>query len=166
MIRRAFLGLGGNIGDPRAQMSAALRILSQHRSLRVLSVSRLYRTAPWGVTDQPEFLNACAAIETNLGPHDILALCLDAEKQLHRIRTERWGPRTIDIDLIHMDGVRLNEAELTLPHPRATERAFVMRPLADIDPDLEFECRTVSAHLRDLPTEGLVVADENPDWWR
>lgn len=133
---RAFLGLGGNIGDPAAAMAAALRALDAHDAVSVAAVSSLYRTPPWGVTDQPDFLNAVAAVDTALTARHLLDLCLDVERGLKRIRAQRWGPRVIDIDILLFGNERIEEAGLQVPHPRMGERAFVLAPLAEIAPEL------------------------------
>ncbi|MEZ0004442.1 2-amino-4-hydroxy-6-hydroxymethyldihydropteridine diphosphokinase [Sinorhizobium fredii] len=164
--RRATLGLGGNIGDPRRAMADALRALDAQPDCRVTAVSRLYRTPPWGKTDQNWFFNACAAVETTRDPEALLATCLEIEQTLKRIRTERWGPRTIDIDLLTFDGVILVNDRLQLPHPRMTERGFVLMPLADIAAGLEVAGKTVGEWLVDADVAGIEVADETADWWR
>lgn len=164
--RRATLGLGGNIGDPVAAMALALRRLDARADCRVTAVSRLYRTPPWGKIDQADFYNACAAIETTLSPLRLLEACLEIERDMKRIRTERWGPRTIDIDVLTFDGLEIAEDALTVPHPRMTERAFVLMPLADIAGDLKVKGRAVSDWLAATGAEGIVVANENRAWWR
>ncbi|WP_454286703.1 2-amino-4-hydroxy-6-hydroxymethyldihydropteridine diphosphokinase [Rhizobium arsenicireducens] len=164
--RRATLGLGGNIGDPVAAMALALRRLDARADCRVTAVSRLYRTPPWGKIDQADFYNACATIETTLSPLRLLEACLEIERDMKRIRTERWGPRTIDIDVLTFDGLEIAEDALTVPHPRMTERAFVLMPLADIAGDLKVKGRAVSDWLAATGAEGIVVANENRAWWR
>lgn len=164
-FRKAWLGLGGNIGDPVHSMSEALKALDSHPDCRVLAVSRLYRTPPWGKTDQDWFFNACAAIETRLAPLELLELCLATERSLKRIRAERWGPRTIDIDVLAMDGVTLDDERLTLPHPRMAERAFVLVPLCDIAPDGIIAGRTVADRARSVDKEGIEVVSEDGTWW-
>ncbi|NML73352.1 2-amino-4-hydroxy-6-hydroxymethyldihydropteridine diphosphokinase [Rhizobium sp. S-51] len=164
--RPATLGLGGNIGDPVAAMARALRRLDERDDCRIVSVSRLYRTPPWGKTDQADFYNACAAIETRLAPLVLLETCLDIERDMKRVRIERWGPRTIDIDILTYDGLAIDEELLKVPHPRMTERAFVLMPLADIDGDIRVKGRTVSAWLAESDRAGIEVANESRDWWR
>ncbi|WP_026783172.1 2-amino-4-hydroxy-6-hydroxymethyldihydropteridine diphosphokinase [Pleomorphomonas koreensis] len=134
-MAKAALSLGGNIGDARATIAAALKEL-EAAGVHVVARSSDYRTRPWGKTDQPDFTNVSAVVETALAPLDLLATCLDVERRLGRIRHERWGPRLIDIDLIAYDGVRMDTPELTLPHRHAHERGFVLIPLAEIAPDL------------------------------
>lgn len=164
--RPATLGLGGNIGDPVAAMGLALRRLDARGDCRVTAVSRLYRTPPWGKTDQADFFNACAAIETTLSPLKLLETCLDIERDMKRVRNERWGPRTIDIDVLTYDGLEIDEQALTVPHPRMTERAFVLMPLADIAGDLKVKGRAVADWLSMNSAEGIVVANQNRAWWR
>lgn len=162
----ATLGLGGNIGDPVAAMAEALRRLDQHPDCRVTAVSRLYRTPPWGKTDQADFYNACAGVETRLEPQELLATCLEIERTMKRVRVERWGPRTIDIDILTFADRTIDAEHLKIPHPRMTERAFVLMPLCDIDPDLSVRGRSVAAWLSAADREGIAVANENRAWWR
>lgn len=164
--RRATLGLGGNIGNPRRAMAEALGALDARSDCRVTAVSRLYRTPPWGKTDQDWFFNACAEVETTLDPESLLATCLEIERLMKRVREERWGPRTIDIDLLTFEGASAAGERLQLPHPRMTERGFVLMPLADFAADLEVQGRTVGEWLRDADVGGIEIADENANWWR
>lgn len=129
---RAYVGAGANLGDPAANVERALTALGE---LGVLTgSSSLYRTRPWGKTDQPDFVNAAAMLETDLEPRALLAALKDLERRLGRTETERWGPRLIDLDLLAYDEVELDEPGLRLPHPRLRERAFVLVPLAEIEP--------------------------------
>ena len=132
----AALSLGGNTGDVAAAFAAALKALDASRQVRVLRASSVWRTPPWGKIDQPDFLNMAALVETSLTPQDLLAFCLTLERAAGRERRERWGPRTLDIDIISYDDARIDEPDLTIPHPRAHERAFVLVPLAEIAPDI------------------------------
>lgn len=132
----AYVALGGNLGDPRQQLLDALDALARLPGTRLLRRSRLYRTPPWGVLEQPPFVNAAALLDTDLTPHGLLAALLAIEQRAGRVRAERNGPRTLDLDLLHMDGVQSADASLILPHPRIAERAFVLLPLADLAPDL------------------------------
>ena len=133
----AFLALGGNVGDVRSTFDRAIALLCDDAAVRLLARSSDYRTPPWGVTDQPAFVNAAIAVETTLSPHELLSRALDVERALgrDRARERRWGPRAIDIDILAYDDVELHDAALTLPHPRLFERAFVLAPLAEIAPD-------------------------------
>jgi 2-amino-4-hydroxy-6-hydroxymethyldihydropteridine diphosphokinase len=132
----------------------------------VAAVSRLYRTPPWGKTDQSHFFNSCAAVETRLAPEALLDLCLSIEREMKRERIERWGPRTLDIDVLTYEGVEQDAPRLELPHPRMTERGFVLMPLADIAPELMVKGRAVADWLVSADIAGIEIADESRDWWR
>jgi 2-amino-4-hydroxy-6-hydroxymethyldihydropteridine diphosphokinase len=134
---RAFIGLGSNQGDGPEQINKALLELAGNKTLRVMRVSSLYRTAPWGHQAQPDFTNAVAEIETRLTPLELLSLLLQTEQQLGRIRTGvRWGPRGIDLDLLCCDENQIHTAEIHLPHPRMQQRAFVLVPLLELEPEI------------------------------
>ena len=133
-MTRAYVGVGANLGDRRATIRAALAALPE-----VIAVSELRETAPVGVVDQPPFLNGAAALETELSPRELLDLLLAVERRLgreRRERRERWGPRTIDLDLLLYGDEAVDEPGLTVPHPRLHERRFALEPLLDLDPDL------------------------------
>jgi 2-amino-4-hydroxy-6-hydroxymethyldihydropteridine diphosphokinase len=132
----AYVGLGANIGPREVTLLRAVDLLSEADGLDVLGVSRFRETDPVGVVDQPPFLNGAARIETSLGPRELLALLLEIERSLGRVREERWGPRTIDLDLLVYGDRILDEPGLRVPHPRLPERRFVLEPLAELDPDL------------------------------
>ena len=163
---RVFLGLGGNLGDPQASMAAALRILDADAGTRVVTVSSLYRTPPWGKTDQPDFLNAAAEIATTHETRALLALCLDAERALKRERRERWGPRIVDIDILVFGNRLIREPGLEIPHPRIFERAFVIVPLAEIAPGLRILGSLIADELKAMDTTGIVQQPSGRDWWR
>ena len=130
-MTRVYVAVGANLGDREATIRAALAALPD-----VVAVSELRETAPVGVIDQPPFLNGAAALETELSPRELLDVLLEVERRLGRERRERWGPRTIDLDLLlHGDDV-VDEPGLTVPHPRLHERRFALEPLLDLDPDL------------------------------
>lgn len=158
-MTRAFVGLGGNLGDTQAYLRQALDALARLPRTRLLAQSRSYRTPPWGLREQPAFLNAAAMLDTTLAPHELLDALLDIERAAGRERKgERWGPRTLDLDLLHIDGVRLHDDRLTLPHPRIAERAFVLLPLAELAPDLELPGQgRVDALLVTADTSGCTV---------
>jgi 2-amino-4-hydroxy-6-hydroxymethyldihydropteridine diphosphokinase len=160
-----YLSLGGNLGDPARSMGAALRMLDADESMRVVVVSSLYRTPPWGKLDQPDFLNAAAEISTVLAPHALLDLCLDVERRLKRVREERWGPRLIDIDILVFGDRIIHETGLEVPHPRMLERAFVLAPLAEIAPDLTVDGRSVVERLAALDSAGIERLPSGRDWW-
>jgi dihydropteroate synthase len=133
---RVVLALGGNVGDKVASLRRALRAIAAEPGIELAAVSRLYRTAPWGKTDQDWFVNACALGRTSLMPEALLERVKSLEVELGRAPTERWGPRVIDIDLIAYDDLALKTEQLTLPHPELFNRPFVLAPLAEIAPDL------------------------------
>jgi 2-amino-4-hydroxy-6-hydroxymethyldihydropteridine diphosphokinase len=129
---RALLGLGANLGDPVATLNAAKARLADLG--RVTAASALYRTPPWGVLDQPPFVNAALALDTHLDPDALLAALQVLERDLGRVASVRYGPRAIDLDILDVDGVRRDDPHLTIPHPRLFERAFALVPLAEIEP--------------------------------
>jgi 2-amino-4-hydroxy-6-hydroxymethyldihydropteridine diphosphokinase len=153
----ALLALGGNVGDVRATFDRAVVMLCDRSEMRLIARSSDYRTPPWGVTDQPAFVNCCLHIDTALTPHALLAHVQTVETALGRDRAKerRWGPRTIDVDLIAYDDVRCAEPDLTLPHPRVLERAFVLVPLAEIAPDRLINGVTVADALARLDARGI-----------
>ena len=162
----ACLGLGGNLGDPQAAMASLLHALDAHEACMVTAVSGLYRTPPWGVTDQPDFLNCCVAVSTSLTPRALLALCLSLERDLKRVRDRRWGPRTIDADILLYGNQTIAEEGLTIPHPRMAERAFVLVPLGEIAPDAVLDGLTIAQRARAIGTDGMVRLDVPGNWWR
>ena len=162
----AYLSLGGNLGDPAASMGAALRMLDADPQTTVVSVSSLYRTPPWGKTDQPDFLNAAAEVSTGLSPRGLLDLCLEAERKLKRVREERWGPRLIDIDILVFGDRSVHERGLDVPHPRMLERAFVLVPFAEIAPDFSVDGKRLSDHLTATDTAGIEWLASGRDWWK
>lgn len=133
----ALLALGGNVGDVRATLDRAVELLCDGTDTRLRKRSSHYLTPPWGVTDQPDFVNMCISVDTALSPRALLERMQQVERELGRNRKSevRWGPRRIDIDLLAYDELTLDEPELTLPHPRIFERAFVLVPLAEIAAD-------------------------------
>lgn len=135
--KKVWLGFGGNIGDVPHNMALALKKLVDSGDNKLLDVASLYKTPPWGKIDQPWFYNSCAVLLTKLDPHGFLDLCLKVELDLKRERVERWGPRTIDLDVLSFEGIDDFQSDrLTVPHPRMHERCFVLLPLAEIAPDL------------------------------
>lgn len=130
----AYLGLGANLGDREANLCGAVELLAATPGLRVRRVSSVYETEPVGPREQPWFLNQVVEVETGLSPRALLARALEIEAALGRARRERWGPRTIDIDILLYDDLVLEAPELTLPHPRLTHRAFSLVPLAELVP--------------------------------
>ncbi|MBN9242706.1 MAG: 2-amino-4-hydroxy-6-hydroxymethyldihydropteridine diphosphokinase [Mesorhizobium sp.] len=162
----AYLSLGGNLGDPAASMSAALAMLDDDPATKVAAVSSLYRTPPWGKTDQPDFLNAAAELSTALSARALLDLCLEAEHRLKRVRGERWGPRLIDLDILMFGDSEIHEPGLDLPHPRMLERAFVLAPLAEIAPALVLEGVSAADRLASADKAGIERLPSGRDWWQ
>jgi 2-amino-4-hydroxy-6-hydroxymethyldihydropteridine diphosphokinase len=134
-MAQAWLSLGANIGDPPAQLAEAIRQLDAHLHIAVTAQSSVIRTKAWGKTDQPDFANMAATVETDLPPIDLLHACLDIERDMGRVRHEVWGPRLIDIDLIAYERVEMDTTKLILPHRFAHERDFVLEPLGEISPE-------------------------------
>lgn len=132
-MQTIYLGLGTNLGDRTANLQAALNGLAEE--LVITAVSPIYQTPPWGVTDQPDFLNLCLAAKTDLPPVELLAFVKNLEVELGRQPAKRWGPRLIDIDILFYANQLVETENMIIPHPRLAERAFVLRPLADIAPD-------------------------------
>lgn len=128
----AYIGLGSNLGDRLGYLQAAVLRLHAHEGIRVARCSSVYETAPVGFTDQPPFLNMAIEVETTLPPLELLGVMLEAERALGRVRTVRWGPRTIDLDLLVYGDVAMRTGRLELPHPRMAERAFVLVPLLEL----------------------------------
>lgn len=133
----AYIALGANLGDREGTLIAALNRLNDHDAITVVRCSKVYETEPVGYLDQPQFLNMAAALRTTLTPVSLLEVMLEIETQLGRTRDIRFGPRTVDLDLLWVEGQRFDTAYLTLPHPRMLERAFVLFPLSDIVPQNE-----------------------------
>lgn len=161
---RVFVGLGGNIGDPEIAMSAALKAFAASPDIDIVGVSSLYRTPPWGNLDQPDFLNAVAELRCKLSPHDLMNLCLEIEQNLKRSRGEKWGPRTIDLDIVAFGERTIDEPGLTVPHPRLHERAFVLMPMAEIAPDFEIGGLRVRDLQRAVDTDGLDIESRGESW--
>jgi 2-amino-4-hydroxy-6-hydroxymethyldihydropteridine diphosphokinase len=133
--RRAYLGIGSNLGDRLAHLQRAVDGLAA-AGVHVVAVSAVYETEPVGGPEQPEYLNAVVAVETAASPRALLVMGQDLERAAGRVRTERWGPRTLDVDVLLVDGEEVDEPDLQVPHPRMQERGFVMAPLGDVAPGL------------------------------
>ena len=156
-MTEALLALGGNVGDSRAILDRAVTLLCEGKVVRLTARSADYLTPPWGFKYQAPFINLCIAVETTLGPRDLLARAQAIELQLGRDRAheKRWGPRTADIDIIAYGDLDVAELGLTVPHPRLFERAFVLRPLAEIAPDRVISGRKVRDALAAVDTAGI-----------
>lgn len=173
-MTRAALGLGANLGDAREALRGAIGGLVAHPGIRVEAVSGLWRTAAVGGPEQPDYLNAVVLVDTDLAPTDLLAVVHDLERAGGRERDIRWGPRTLDVDVLDVEAVRSADPTLTLPHPRAHERAFVLAPWAQVDPDWILHPATGKpAPVRDwlgsvverAPDQAVELVDPG-EWWR
>ena len=153
----ALIALGGNVGDVRATFNKAISNICGMTQGALLARSSDYTTPPWGKEEQARFVNACIEIDTGLDPHALLFTLHKIEKKFGRDRAQetRWGPRTLDLDLIAYDDVSIQKPELTLPHPRLFERAFVLVPLAEIAPERIIAGRRVAAALAELSSAGI-----------
>jgi len=156
-MSEALLALGGNVGNSRVILDRAVAMMCDGQEVRLLARSADYLTPPWGFKYQAPFINLCIAVETTLSPRDLLARAQEVELQLGRDRAheKRWGPRTADIDIIAYGDVEMDELGLTLPHPRLFERAFVLRPLAEIAPDRVIAGQKVRDALAKVDTAGI-----------
>ena len=157
------LGLGSNMGDREKNLEAALRLLEEGRSISIDQISAIYETAPFGVTDQADFLNMVAEITTQLSPFQLLDKCLAVETLLGRIRTRPWGPRVIDLDLLVYDDIQLNEVALQLPHPGIFQRAFVLIPILDIVPQ---DMRIAGKPASNLEENLALLANQKLHLWK
>lgn len=156
-MTEAYIALGSNLGNARGHVLGAFDALARLPGTQLLAHSPLYLTPPWGMLEQPPFVNAVARIGTTLSPHALLDALLAVERAAGRVRDgERWGPRTLDLDILHMDGVEVDDDRLSLPHPRIRDRAFVLLPLNDLAPDLELPGQgRVADLLAIMDTAGL-----------
>lgn len=153
--REIAFGLGGNIGDAAGAIRAAFAHLAASPLTEGLVLSPLWRTPPWGKTDQDWFVNAVAVGQSPADPQALLALALGIEATMGRVRAERWGPRRIDIDLLYVGDLHIETADLTLPHPRMGERGFVIAPLADLRPDRMIDGRTARDRAGDFTADRM-----------
>lgn len=152
-MNKAYLGLGTNIGDRVDFMNQAIKILDSEKDIIITKRSKLYETKAWGYTNQDDFLNMCIEIETNLNPKELLKKCQNVEKNLNRERKIRWGPRTIDVDILFFNDIILQEENLEIPHPRIGERAFVLIPLIDLNEKLKINEISITKYLESLTAE-------------
>lgn len=156
-MHEALLGFGGNVGDVRANLNEAVALLADGKDIVLRSTSSHYRTPPWGVLEQPPFINLAVVVETTLSPRDLLKRAMNVESAFDRdrYREKRWGPRTVDVDLLAYDDLVLNEPGLILPHPRLFERAFVLVPLNEIIPGRVIAGRNIKEMLAALDDRGI-----------
>lgn len=154
-MAKAYLGLGSNIGNKREYIDAALQLLREHKDIQVTDRSSYYETDPVGYLDQDSFLNIVAAIETSLEPMSLLFYCNEIEQKLKRKREIRWGPRTIDVDILLYENYTSQDEHLTIPHPRMCERSFVMIPLYEIAKDIRIFGHSIGDIVEKLGQEGI-----------
>jgi 2-amino-4-hydroxy-6-hydroxymethyldihydropteridine diphosphokinase len=156
-LAQAYLALGGNVGNSRAILDRAVSLLCDGTQVRLTARSSDYSTPPWGFKYQPPFVNLCIAVETTLGPRELLARAQEVELKLGRDRAheKRWGPRTADIDIVAYDDLTLDEPGLILPHPRLFERAFVLLPLAEIAGERVIAEQKLSEALAKVDSSGI-----------
>ena len=147
-------------------MRKALDRLQAQPDLDIIKISSLYKTPPWGIEDQDWFVNACVEVVCIMSPHQLLEQCLAVEKHLKRKRTLRWGPRTIDIDVLTYDNYISDETKLTVPHPRMLERAFVLVPLAEIAPELMVSGHSVQHWLEGVERSEIEKLKTDEPWWK
>ena len=159
-VHTAYLALGSNLENPFSQVKQAVSTIAAHQDMALVTVSSAYKTPPWGITDQPDFINAMVSITTTLSPTQLLQACKKIESDQRRVKTFRWGPRIIDVDIIHIEGVSLNSEELTIPHPRFHERAFVLLPFVEIAPNIKIGDRILTEIIKDFSINNQSSIDE------
>ncbi|WP_324785570.1 2-amino-4-hydroxy-6-hydroxymethyldihydropteridine diphosphokinase [Streptomyces sp. H51] len=161
--KRAVISLGSNLGNRLETLQGAVDALEDTPGVRVKAVSPVYETEPWGVEpgSQPSYFNAVVVLKTTLPPSSLLERAHAVEEAFHRVRDERWGARTLDVDIVAYDGVLSDDPHLTLPHPRAHERAFVLAPWHDVEPDAQLPGRGTVAGLLDAVTREGVAPRED-----
>lgn len=159
-MNKAYLGLGTNMGDKQAYLKEACKIISDNTNINIVKISKVYKTKAWGYTNQDDFLNICIEVDTNLSPEELLEVCHEVENKLNRVRVIRWGPRTIDVDILFFNNIISTDENLILPHPRIKERAFVLIPLMDLNKELAIDNKTISYYLSNLEKEELKQVEE------
>lgn len=152
-MNKAYLGLGTNMGEREIYLSSAVKLLDNYENIVVTNKSKIYETKAWGYTDQADFLNMCIEIKTSLNEYELLKVCQEVELKLNRERIIRWGPRTIDVDILFFNDIILNNEDLCIPHPRISERAFVLIPLMDINKNLLIKGKVIGEYLNSLTNE-------------
>jgi 2-amino-4-hydroxy-6-hydroxymethyldihydropteridine diphosphokinase len=164
-LQTGYIGLGSNMGDRESCIRQALDMLDRTQGVRVDAVSPVFQTEPQGLREQPWFSNCVARIQTNLAPEALLSVLADMERKLGRRRREKWGPRTIDLDILLLDDLMWNSKTLQIPHPRMCERAFVLVPLMSLAPDLVIRGRTPAEWLSqlDYSIHGDIIRQEQPN---
>lgn len=154
-MNKAYLGLGTNMGDREYYLRQACEIIQKNSQIDILKISKVYETKAWGYTQQDDFLNICVEIETSLSSLELLEICHFVENELNRVRAIRWGPRTIDVDILFFNDMISKDESLTIPHPRIKERAFVLIPLMDLNRELIIDNKPISYYLSKLSKEEI-----------
>ena len=157
----ALIGIGSNVGDKAANIVRAIEILCSDGAVRLVAASRLYRSAPWGILDQDWFVNGAAAVATDVAPHELLRRCLAVEDAMGRVRSVKWGPRLVDVDVLTYRGQTIDTPDLKIPHPFIEQRSFVVLPMMDLAPDEVVRGRRVRELLAALPADGTVLFHDN-----
>lgn len=169
-MNRVVIGLGANLGDRMETLRHAISEIGGHPDIDMLRVSRLYETEPIGGPAQGDYLNGVVLVSTSLPPATLLAFLLDVELNHGREHHERWGPRTLDLDIVDVEGFTSDEPSLMVPHPRAVEREFVLRPLADVAPTWQLGGNTVALRLAAIETDQtrptVAITNYGDEWWR
>ncbi|MCX7995647.1 MAG: 2-amino-4-hydroxy-6-hydroxymethyldihydropteridine diphosphokinase [candidate division WOR-3 bacterium] len=157
-MERAYLLLGTNLGNLKENLRNALELL-QRNGLRILKSSRIYKTKPWGKTDQPDFLNMAVEVETSLSPRELLKIVKHIEKEMKRDTEEKWGPRIIDIDILFYENIVINEPDLVIPHPYFFKRNFALIPMAEIAPDFvpPLQNKSIKDLTAGVESEGIEI---------
>lgn len=160
-MKKAYLGIGGNIGDTKGNIESSIELLKESSDIIVTQVSSFYETEPVGYVDQDWFLNVVVEVETSFSPIELLKYCQGVENELKRVRTIRWGPRTIDVDILLFEDFESDSEILTVPHPRMTKRAFAMVPLYEINQELEINGESINSIVENLKGEQIRKLNEN-----
>lgn len=153
----AAIGLGSNVGDKRENIARAIASLTEAGDIRLVSRSRDYRSAPWGVPDQDWFVNAAITVATKLTPMQLLLRCQKVENDMGRVRRQKWGPRLIDVDVLTYRGETIDSPDLKVPHPYIAQRGFVLLPLKEIAPGMKIAGKSLDELIGALDTSDLVV---------
>lgn len=158
----ALIGIGSNVGDKAENIGRALELLTADDSVRIVKVSGLYRSPPWGILEQDWFVNAAAAVATDLSAHDLLRRCLAVEDEMGRVRRQKWGPRLVDVDVLTYRRQTIDTPDLKVPHPFIEQRPFVLVPLLEIAPDEPIRGRPVRGLVRAIDVSDCVaLSDES-----
>lgn len=156
----ATIGLGSNIGDKAANIERAIALLTQDGGVRLVARSKLYRSAPWGVTDQDWFVNAVIAVATAQSPRALLERVQAVENEMGRVRRRHWGERIIDVDILTYRDLVIAEPDFVVPHPKIAERAFVLVPLHDVAPDIRIAGRSIDMALSNLDAKDVTLLEQ------